>query len=106
MSFIGGCSGVPGMQSKNAEGVENCGQFWRLLREPGRGTHDTTEDRGHIEPREIPLCSSVPSVVKPSSLLYHSKSKMFSTEKSKQLYERTLGVLIEASSSSSRGPRK
>ena len=28
----------------------------------------------------------------------------FSTEKSKQLYERTLGVLIEASSSSSRGP--
>jgi glutamate-1-semialdehyde 2,1-aminomutase len=29
---------------------------------------------------------------------------VFSTEKSKQLYERTLGVLIEASSSSSRGP--
>jgi glutamate-1-semialdehyde 2,1-aminomutase len=28
----------------------------------------------------------------------------FSTEKSKQIYERTLGVLIEASSSSSRGP--
>lgn len=28
----------------------------------------------------------------------------FSTEKSRQLYERTLGVLIEASSSSSRGP--
>jgi len=28
----------------------------------------------------------------------------FSTEKSKKLYERTLGVLIEASSSSSRGP--
>ncbi|HTS38746.1 MAG TPA: aspartate aminotransferase family protein [Candidatus Solibacter sp.] len=28
----------------------------------------------------------------------------FTTEKSKQLYERTLGVLIEASSSSSRGP--
>jgi glutamate-1-semialdehyde 2,1-aminomutase len=28
----------------------------------------------------------------------------FSTEKSKQLYERTLGVLVEASSSSSRGP--
>ncbi len=28
----------------------------------------------------------------------------FSTEKSKQVYERTLGVLIEASSSSSRGP--
>ena len=28
----------------------------------------------------------------------------FSTEKSKQLYDRTLGVLIEASSSSSRGP--
>ena len=28
----------------------------------------------------------------------------FRTEKSKQLYERTLGVLIEASSSSSRGP--
>lgn len=28
----------------------------------------------------------------------------YSTEKSKQLYERTLGVLIEASSSSSRGP--
>jgi glutamate-1-semialdehyde 2,1-aminomutase len=28
----------------------------------------------------------------------------FSTKKSKQLYERTLGVLIEASSSSSRGP--
>lgn len=29
---------------------------------------------------------------------------IFSTEKSKQIYERTLGVLIEASSSSSRGP--
>jgi glutamate-1-semialdehyde 2,1-aminomutase len=29
---------------------------------------------------------------------------VFSTEKSKQIYERTLGVLIEASSSSSRGP--
>ncbi|HTW60106.1 MAG TPA: aspartate aminotransferase family protein [Terriglobales bacterium] len=29
---------------------------------------------------------------------------LFSTEKSKRLYERTLGVLIEASSSSSRGP--
>src|SRR6266567_7591015 len=28
----------------------------------------------------------------------------FSMEKSKQIYERTLGVLIEASSSSSRGP--
>src|ERR1039457_4808570 len=28
----------------------------------------------------------------------------FSTEKSRQVYERTLGVLIEASSSSSRGP--
>jgi hypothetical protein len=28
----------------------------------------------------------------------------FTTEKSKQLYERTLGVLVEASSSSSRGP--
>ena len=28
----------------------------------------------------------------------------FSTEKSRQIYERTLGVLIEASSSSSRGP--
>src|SRR5260370_32911279 len=28
----------------------------------------------------------------------------FSTEKSKQVYEQTLGVLIEASSSSSRGP--
>src|SRR6202140_877679 len=28
----------------------------------------------------------------------------FSTEKSKQVYERTLGVLVEASSSSSRGP--
>ena len=28
----------------------------------------------------------------------------FSTEKSRQMYERTLGVLIEASSSSSRGP--
>ncbi len=29
---------------------------------------------------------------------------LFTTEKSRQLYERTLGVLIEASSSSSRGP--
>jgi len=43
------------------------------------------------------------------ALLYHSKSHLggllaFSTEKSRQLYERTLGVLIEASSSSSRGP--
>src|SRR5206468_12858308 len=28
----------------------------------------------------------------------------FSTEKSRRMYERTLGVLIEASSSSSRGP--
>jgi glutamate-1-semialdehyde 2,1-aminomutase len=28
----------------------------------------------------------------------------FSTEKSRQVYERTLGVLVEASSSSSRGP--
>ena len=28
----------------------------------------------------------------------------YTTEKSKQIYERTLGVLIEASSSSSRGP--
>ena len=28
----------------------------------------------------------------------------FGTEKSKQIYQRTVGVLIEASSSSSRGP--
>jgi glutamate-1-semialdehyde 2,1-aminomutase len=46
-----------------------------------------------------------------NSLLYDSKSQAASgglltlrTEKSRQLYERTLGVLIEASSSSSRGP--
>ena len=44
---------------------------------------------------------------------YHGKSQksaqsrlnlVFSTDKSKKLYERTLGILIEASSSSSRGP--
>ena len=46
-------------------------------------------------------------------LRYHSQSQAvyeaeanlaFSTEKSKQMYERTVGVLIEGSSSSSRGP--
>jgi glutamate-1-semialdehyde 2,1-aminomutase len=47
-----------------------------------------------------------------AGLLYHGKSRgspreaclSYTTEKSKQMYERTLGVLIEASSSSSRGP--
>src|SRR5579864_834920 len=45
-------------------------------------------------------------------LLYHGRSESagsegwltFTTEKSRQIYEQTLGVLIEASSSSSRGP--
>src|SRR3954465_7919216 len=55
-------------------------------------------------------CSQVTLVS--SRLLYHVRSRRliaggpvaFRTEKSKQAYERTLGVLIEASSSSSRGP--
>jgi len=50
------------------------------------------------------LCCTIASRNDISSEQAREVRFVFSTEKSRQVYERTLGVLIEASSSSSRGP--
>ena len=86
---LGDSSAAAAAWSKNVRPKKNCRQF-------------------QVVTLGIGGAARVTSVM----VLYHSKSHAlgsggdlpFTTEKSRQAYERTLGVLIEASSSSSRGP--
>lgn len=81
------------IQRKNVSGEQNCRRFRSSAREPSAEV--TFDDDSKVSAGSA--CAA--TIASPAEV-----PLTFSTNKSQLLYERTLEVLIEASSSSSRGP--